>query len=500
MQRKDFYLLGVLWLCVLFIFLPLFYSDYIFMDEALQIWGYNSIPGLHMFIDDGRWLTEIVQSWLFRMADTIHDVTYIRLISLFGWLLCLPIWYAVIKKIVSNVPAYEYLPFFICLYLVTSLPFIVSVQWATCMQFFIADTAALLSGAIVLQSSRRGKKWVVVSPLAVTLAVLLGVVSLFLYQSAFACFLIPFVLHFINSFNDKKDRVLISGLVVYFLVYAVYFVLYKISFSLNDIVPSSRNALYIHPWEKMKFFLARPLERSFRFNLLTHEDSLISKIYYPIMLAVLAVSTVLRFGRAKWLYAVKHLAAIGFIFVVSYLPSLLVEDSFASNRTLMALNLCVFIVCFEMALFFVIKNKRFLQFAGVAMIGFFVFCARYNFQQVFLRPVREETAALKKYFKQHFHNGITTIHFIRPSVDFMAEKYQVNRSMDEFGVSSSCWEWVPESLAKQMVYEATGDRKQAAQVMVKHWAGKEAYLRSGEVITNTTLLVDVPAIINSVKP
>jgi hypothetical protein len=102
--------------------------------------------------------------------------------------------------------------------------------------------------------------------------------------------------------------------------------------------------------------------------------------------------------------------------------------------------------------------------------------------------------------KQHYHNGITTIHFIRPSEDFMAEKYQVNRSMDELGVGSSCWEWVPVSLTKQLVYEVTGDRKQAVQLVVKHWAGKDAYLRSGEVITNTTLLVDVPAIMNSVKP
>ncbi|HEX6431965.1 MAG TPA: hypothetical protein VF008_29940 [Niastella sp.] len=469
------------------------------MDEALQIWGYNSIPGLHMFIDDGRWLTEILQARLFKMADTIHDVTYLRLISLFGWLLCLPVWYFVIKRLVVKVPGYEYLPFFICLYLVTSLPFIVSVQWATCMQFFIADTAALLSGAVVLINIRDGKKWAIVGPMAVVTALLFGVASLFLYQGAFACFLIPFLIHFINPFNYKKDSVLITGFVVYFLVYAVYFVLYKLSFSLLDISPNSRNSLYIHPWEKMKFFLARPLERSFRFTLLTYEDSNIAKGYYLLMLVSLSVLTFIRFGIAKWWHAVKYLACIGCIWVVSYLPALLIHESYASNRTLMALNLCVFIVCLEMAVYF-IKSKRFLQIAGVAIVVFFVFCARYNFQTVFLQPVQQETAALKNYIKQHYHNGITTIHFIRPSEDFMAEKYQVNRSMDEFGVGSSCWEWVPVSLTKQLIYEATGDRKQAARVVVKQWAGTEACLRSGELIPNTTLLVDVPAIMNSVKP
>ena len=82
----------------------------------------------------------------------------------------------------------------------------------------------------------------------------------------------------------------------------------------------------------------------------------------------------------------------------------------------------------------------------------------------------------------------------------MAEKYAVNRSMDEFGVSSSCWEWVPESLSKQLVYETTGNRQQALQLVVKHWANKEEYCRSGENINSSILLVDVPAIMNAITP
>lgn len=500
MLRKDFYLLGILWLIVLFTFLPLFYSDYIFMDEALQIWGYNSIPGFYMLIDEGRWLTEQLESWLFRLVDTIHGVTWLRLISLFGWLFCLPVWYVIIKRLVAKVPVYQFMPFFCCLYLVTSLPFIVSIQWATCLQFFIADTAALLSGALILKSINFEQGKFKMPVLAGIYALGLGVVSLFLYQGAFACFLIPFLLYYINPFNTKKDTTLIAGLVFYLFVYAVYFGLYKLSFSIfNDIPADPRNALYIHPWEKLKFFLARPLERSFRFTLLTHEESVISKVYYPVMLMTLTVLTFVRYRLVKWLLAVKHLAGLGGIFVLSYLPALLIKESYASNRTMMALDMCVFIVCLEMALW-LIKSRRVLQTGSIAMICFFTWCARYNFQKVFLQPVVAETAALKNYFKQHFHSGIQTIHFIRLSEDFMAEKYGVNRSMDEFGVSSSCWDWVPEPLSKQLIYEATGNRQQAAGVVVKQWAGKQAYLNSGEVLNSNTLLVDVPAIMNSVKP
>ncbi len=490
--------MGFLWLLMLIIFLPLFYNHYIFMDEALQIWGYNSIPGYYMLIDEGRWLTEVLQKWLFQFTDTVRDVTPLRLVSLFGWMLCLPIWYAVIKRLVGKVSAYEYLPFFFCLYLVTSLPFIVSVQWATCMQFFIADTAALLSGAVVLNGIRwQNRKFKMQVPAALV-SLALGVISLFFYQGAFACFLIPFLLYFINQANSDKDATLIAGLVFYFVINGFWFVLYKLSFSLifTDIPVDPRNALYIHPWEKFKFFMARPLERSFRFTLLTHEDSLISKIYYPVMLGILVILAIVRFGRRQ---GIKYLAAVGCIFILSYLPALLIKESFASNRTLMALNLCVFIVCLEMAIWY-IRNKRVLQIAGIAMICFFAICARYNFQHVFLKPIVDETAALKSYFKHHFNSGIQTIHFIRPSEDFMAEKYGVNRSMDEFGVSSSCWDWVPDPISRQFIYEATGDRKEAARVVVKQWASKTDYLKAGEALNSSVLLVDVPAIMNAVKP
>lgn len=501
MVRKDFYLLGILWLIVLFTFLPLFYSDYIFMDEALELWQYNSIPGLQMFTDDGRWLAEQMHSWLFKTTDTIHGVTWFRLISLFGWLLCLPVWYAVIKRLVNKVPAYEYLPFFICLYLVTSVPFLVSVQWATCMQFFLSNTAALLSGAIALNSIQFQDNKLKVRVPGVLASTGLGLISLFLYQGSFACYLIPFLIYFINPFNQKKDITLVLGLAFHLCVCAVYFVLYKTTLSIfySNIVEPARNSLYINPVEKLKWFLARPLERSFRFTLLTNEDSPVSKVYYPIMLLVLVVLALMRFRIEKWKLAVKYLAGIGGIFILSYLPPLLIKESFASNRTLMALNLCVFIVCLEMALWY-IKNKRVLQVAGIAMICFFTLCARYNFQQVFLRPLVQETAVLKAYFKQHFNSSIHSIYFIRPSEDFMAEKYKVNRSMDELGVSSSCWEWVPESLSKQLIYEATGNRQQAKAVTVKHWPSKAAYLNSHEVLNSSILVVDVPEILNSVEP
>jgi hypothetical protein len=47
-----------------------------------------------------------------------------------------------------------------------------------------------------------------------------------------------------------------------------------------------------------------------------------------------------------------------------------------------------------------------------------------------------------------------------------------------------------------LVYEITGDRQTGEQLTIKHWPDKESFSRSGESITDSVLLIDLPAIIN----
>jgi hypothetical protein len=206
-----------------------------------------------------------------------------------------------------------------------------------------------------------------------------------------------------------------------------------------------------------------------------------------------------RFGKGKQKQAIIHLAIVMCFGLLSYLPGLLIEENYASNRTMFALNLIVFLVCFEMALYY-ITNKLVLQIGGAAIILFFVFCARFNFQQGFARPLVAETAALRNYFKDHYNKNIQTVHWIRPPEDELAQKFHINYSMDEFGVPNSFFVWVPENLSKQLVYELTGDRQAGYKLAVKQWASKEDYLHSGEKADSTVLLVDNKEIIDAIKP
>jgi hypothetical protein len=495
LKRKDLYLLAFLFLVVLLIFYPVFYSEYIYTDEINELWLYRPGSDVQLIAPGGRWITELLVSKSFAAVDTIHGVTYIRIFSLFIWLAFLPVWYVIIKRLAANTPGYEYLPFFTCLYLVTSLPFSVSVQWAACIMVPIANTAGLLSGAIWYLHIRDIKKWEI--PIWPALgAIAAGLFSLSTYQSGFGCFLIPFLFHYINTSTNRKDLVLIKGLAFYFLVYAIYFVIFKIYVSTNQVGSDSRAGLSTDPIGKLLFFFSQPLKRSFWLNLIVDGDNKLARAIYKVLMVGWIVLAFVRFGIKQWLNALKYIGAVLLVFIISYLPSLIVKENFASNRTMIAINLLVWLVCADMVVYFVKKaaiRKVIVIGVSVVILG----ASWYNFNKVFLQPVQDEYIAIRNYVQQNYNRNITTIYLIKPAGDAFEKKYHIQSSMDEFGVPSTFPEWVPINLMQQMVFEITRDRKTAEQLKVKYWPDIESFTGSGETATNNALLVNVPALIDA---
>jgi hypothetical protein len=499
LQRKDLYLLSFLFLVVLLIFYPVCFTDYIYTDEAVQLWLYRPGSGYNMYGPQGRWIPEIILSRFYESISTIHELTFMRVAALLIWLVCIPVWYVIIKRITAKGAGYEYLPFFTCLYLVTSLPFAVAIQWVTCMELSIANTAGLLSGAIWYLSIRdKEKLWSI--PVGAALgAAAAGLLSLFAYQSGFGCFLIPFLFHYISAYTTRKDQVFIKGLAFYFLMYAVYFVLHKLVLNINHLGSDARAGFSFNPAEKIGFFFSQPLKRAFWFNLLVNDQHKLARALYKVLLVGWMLLAFIRFGKKNWLAAVKYIAAALVVFLLAYLPSLVVKENYSSNRTLAALNMCVWIACAEMVLYTVknIQLRRVIAFslAAVLLIG-----GWYNFNKQFLQPVHEEYVAVKDYVQQHYNKNITTVYFIKAAEDGFRTKYHIQSSMDEFGMPSTYPDWVPEPLTRQLVYEKTGNREIANQLSIKYWENAESFATSGEKVTENTLVVNVPEIINSNKP
>ena len=498
LQRKDLYLLSFLFLVIILIFYPVCFTEYVYTDEVNQLWSYRPGSGFMMFAYQGRWLTELMVSKTFSAIDSFHGITYIRILSLAIYMVCMPIWYVIIKRLVARGAGYEYLPFFACLYLVTSLPFAITVQWASCVEMAIANTAGLLSGGIWCLAIRDKEKfWSIPVPAALG-AVGAGLISLFAYQSGFGCFVIPFLIHYLSAYTTRKDMVFIKGMAFYFAMYALYFVLFKISLVIGHIGSDPRTGVTDDVPGKITYFLREPVQRAFWFNIIMKYGKL-SWIISKVLMVGWVLVTFIRFGKKNWLLAVKHVAVGAGALVLSFLVSLVVKENYPSNRTMLAIDMCAFILWAEMILY-IVKNIQWRRVIGFSVAVVLLIAGWYNFNKQFLQPVHKEYMAAKNYIQQHYNKNITTVYFIMASQEAFMKEFHIVSSMDEFGVPSTAFDWVPENFTQQLVYEKTGNRETAKQLIVKFWHDANEFANSGERVTDSTLVVNMPEIIDSLNP
>jgi len=103
---------------------------------------------------------------------------------------------------------------------------------------------------------------------------------------------------------------------------------------------------------------------------------------------------------------------------------------------------------------------------------------------------------MRNFIETKYHPGIDSVFFIRPPEDFFVKKYGITRSWDEFGVPSTFFEWTPEFLVKQVVFEKTGDRNTAEKLVVKTSLVKEELLKTGDSVSQKAMIIDGPLILS----
>lgn len=514
MAKTDYRNISILVAIALVIYYPLFYTHYFYTDEVLQLWLYRKGSDFAMFIPQGRYLTDCLFRSLYSAIDTIRQLTLLRIFSLAGWILCLPIWYTIIAKVSRKEGLPSLVPFFSVLYLICSHPFSVSVQWAACMELFIANTSGLIAGYIVYTQIKYVDGKVRISVWGIILPLLFGLISLFTYQNGFGCFLLPFLLEFIAK--RRISRTILVAIAVYFLVYVVYFLLFRWQLSMSNAGASDRTSLVTDPLSKLYFVFTKPLPGAFYFTFIVTEKNKPGRIAYALIFgACLLVnfsgisaqrrSTAspeqrgsstfpfsqfpsLRFLDPRLVYTIGIIAA----FLLVYLPSLIVHEDYASNRTLLALDMAVFFWVYTTILQLVKKREQRL-IASTAIGVLFVACSWYNFHRLFIDPAVNEYQQLKEYIGTRYTPGIVTVGIIRPPEDMVRRKYGVNSSWDEFGMSSSYFAWVPDALVRQLVFEKTGNRLLANGLKIESWPTRAAYLqaRTPAPGSNNDLVIDV---------
>jgi hypothetical protein len=494
MKKKDFLNIIVLILIAVVIFYPLFYTEYLYTDEAVQLWLYKKGSNFQMFLPQGRYITEKLFQWLFSKANTIHDVRFIRLFSFFGWILCIPIWYYIFKKVITRERLPELLTFFSILYLICTPPFSVYVSWASCIELFIANTAGLISGYILYWFIRYENGKIHIPIKAIVGSIFFGVISLFTYQNGFGCFLIPFLLHLIA--RPKSFRLIFIAIAICLLIYLVYYFLFKYNLRINKIEAVNRTEISFNIFPKVRFFF-RPLATAFHFSYLFNEKSITGFIIYLIIFFAWVIMDFYRSLSLLFTNYLKFLALVLLMLVLIYLPSLIIKENYFSNRTLLALNMAVFFLTATTLLEAVKKDK--VKFVIGSLSVLFIVDAWFNFNKQFLKPLKNEYSQVRAFIEDNYNPDINTVYFIRPHENFFVKTYHITRSWDEFGVPSTFFDWVPEFFVKQVVFEKTGNRPIAEKLMIKHWLGKEEFLSSNPQLSKDILLVDVEEIITGNK-
>lgn len=463
LPRKDIVKLCFLLAIAFAIYYPVFYSDYLYTDEAVQLWLYKKDSGFHMFNGQGRHITDWLFHQLFDRADTVRELRSIRLFAFFGWLASIIIWYAVLRRVTIKESLPNWLPFILTLFLIGSPTFAISIGWASCCELFIAYTAGLLSGYLLYIGFRYEEGRVVLPFKYILASVILGLISLFTYQNGIGCFLLPFLMSFLARPGEWKKPVI--GLAGYLLTALIYFALFKYLVKISGVDQLSRTEMHLNPLNKLFFFFSKPLSSAVHLNYLITEDKKIGVIVSMILLAICLALYFIKLN-VKNPARIKQISLLIVIWMMIYLPSLLVKENYASNRTMLALSMGVWLFLIVLVSKLVSSGRK--QILVLVAFGTVFFVnAYYNFHFQFLKPVQKEYSAMRKLVDDNFITGIDSFHVIRPQENMFVRKYGITRSWDEFGVPSLFFEWTPEFFVRQVVFEKTGDLNLAEKLVIK---------------------------------
>ena len=454
-------------ICIILLFLvfyPVFFADYVYTDEAHQLWYNDDNTNFIMFFETGRGLNALIMQKLFPALKNISELKWVRVISFAGWVLAIIVWNVILNNWKKIFNLNEHWAFFLSICLPCSITVAIVIGWAVHAAVFLAFIFALVSGHLLFIHFYN-RKDLRISPVRIIAVVLLGLGSLFLYQPMFGAFLLPFFLYHLNNRYKKIDRVMYIGVGFYLAVCLLYFILFKYLLAAYNMGASDRSVLSVHPLEKVSFFFSQPLAHAFSFNFLYNMHGIFSQAFYPLMLATWLFSVFAFDKEQKVIYKFAYIVRVLLLMMLIYVFVLLPRENFSAYRTMLCLNLAGTMLLTDaiIRLFSKSKIKNIIPYLACGIV---VVVAWFNFNLNYINPLKKEYQAVHTYFQRNYDSSKTTIYFVRPPDNLFKKRYNQNVYKDEFGLPSTHKDWTPEPLMRQMVLEATGNREKARRTTI----------------------------------
>ena len=448
-------------LCLLFI--PVFYSDYAYLDEAHQLWHHKDGTNYSMFLVQGRWLTGLLFKNLFAQIDTVHGIKIVRILSFFSWAFFIAEFFRLGKKWQLWIGFDRRLLSMAGIYIACSISLAIYIGWGSCFVVGGASILGLWSGHLLFARLMGEESW-----LNIYLCLLTGIGSLFMYQAAFGAFLLPFAWYLIEKRSSVSYRILKLGAGVYLVVSVLYYLLFIYSIHQGAASASARTTLSTDLPGKLAFFFSAPLSQAFNLNFLYNMHSVLSQAFPILMMVGWVILYFVKNNKGSFLFAFILLC------MLVYLPVLVSKEDFAPYRTMFVLNLVVTILLMN-DLLSLIGRRRSGGTIAAALLCLFIAVGFRNFRYNFLHPLLAEYRLAGDYFRNSYDPHIHTVYFLRPPENMFAAAYGIHSFKDEFGVPSTFKDWTPEPLLKQFVLERTKDSLTAGKLQVIQFTDRAAF-------------------------
>jgi hypothetical protein len=518
---------GMLSLYFLFLAYEVLHSDYLFTDEAFRLWqNSNRLDVILDFHSQGRAFGGMMCSWVFEQCHKVTDVKYIRLFSLAECLVFVLVLYGSLKRLQRRLlPAVSNELIYLSVSLVAaSLSVANWIGWAVSTIIFIPAILSVVAGTILFESMERDPVKARFPRLLPLLAViLLSVAGLFFYQTPCSFLLLPFFLAFLTGAvpaagGDRSFKIICWGVLIYLIILAIYLGLFRLGLLWTKMLPSDRTVLASSLTERLSFFFGYPMNQAFNGNLFFDVRSIVSQLIFPVLFLVWAVvvfrssrkganSGPLRLagqsgaagrpvipGKIRHMISLRYILGLMAFWVLGFLPQLAGHEAYAPYRTMLVMTLLVFLTLVY-AVLSLLHSPRGRMLFTFTMVVALLGKGAYNYKVYLADPLGKEYNVIRQELRAHYNEHIQEIVFIRPHGDGFEASQGIRSYKDEFGQPSTNKDWTPDPLMRQLVYELTGSRQQAAalkvtQCSVDDFHDNSSFHKEGVLLINASQLLN----------
>jgi hypothetical protein len=499
----------ILSLYFLFIGYEILTSEYLFTDEAFMFWHQ---PDQHLvfkiWVSIGRVVSGWLKDWMFGASKTIADIKYIRFCTLVQcFLATLSLSYVLRRFQKHGLPFSDGLIYCTVAFFAANLSSLILIGWAVCADFFVPIVLSLFAGLLLYEALMKEgqplrndghpveKGWKMMIPAAgVWLAILMGIASLFIYQTMYPFILLPFYGVFLLRKDGRLTRGMLAALFFFFVALGVYFLLFQWSLKATGVSSANRTDLGFDPLGRLSFFFSFPLNQAFNISAFFFARNALSQAIMPVLLLAWVLYTFFT-GRGQAMMNVRYLAGMIAWWMLGYLPQLIAKESFGPYRTEIVFSVMVFLMIGDVV-FTLVKNERSRSILTAVVVLILLIRGGYVYKNYIADPLTYEYKIVRGDIRDHYSAGTREVVFILAKENGFQSAFGIGPQKDEFGVPSTYKDWTPEGLVKQIVTEVTGSRAAAEALKVDVLPSLAAVRDPSLLKDPKVLVIDMPTLLH----